>query len=74
MEKHLCNIFNFTFDWDYWNNDRKDYLLNLGVEPNLVHELLHNHEHPDFIGMPSDNAWITISVDIDDVYDNMKER
>jgi len=68
------DIFNFTFDWDYWNKDRKGYLLSLGIEPNLVHELLYNHEHPDFIGTQSDNIGVIISVDFADIYDNMKER
>ena len=66
------DIFNFSFDWNYWNQDRKGYLLGLGVEPNLVHELLYNHEHPDYIGMQSDNIGITISVNIADIYDNIK--
>lgn len=68
------DIFDFTFDWDYWNKDRKGYLLSLGIEPTLVHELLYNHEHPDYIGMPSDNSGVTISVNIDDIYNIMKER
>src|SRR3972149_602298 len=28
-----ADIFAFTFDWNYWNQDRKGYLLNLGIEP-----------------------------------------
>ncbi len=68
------DIFVFTFDWNYWNQDRKGYLLSLGIEPNLVHELLYNHEHPDYIGMPSDDIGITISVNIADIYDNIKKH
>ena len=68
------DVFVFTFDWNYWNQDRKGYLLSLGVEPNLVHELLYNHEHPDYIGMPSDDIGITISVNIADIYDNIKNN
>ena len=48
--------------------------LSLEVEPNLVHELLFNHEHPDYIGMPSDNIGITLSVDLTDSYNNIKKR
>ena len=68
------DIFDFTFDWNDWNQDREGYLISLGVEHNLVHELLYSHEHPDYIGMPSDNIGITISVDISDVDNNFKKR
>jgi 5-methylcytosine-specific restriction endonuclease McrA len=63
-------IFEFTFDWKFWNQDRKGYLLSLGVEAHLVHELLFNHDHPDYIGMPSDNIEVNISVNLT----NIKER
>jgi len=66
------DIFVFTFDWNYWKQDRQGYLLSLGVEPDLVHELLYNKEHPDYIGLESENVGITISVNIADMYDNMK--
>jgi len=72
LEKQ-SDIFVFTFDWNYWNKDREGYLLSLGVESSLVHELIYNHEHPDYIGMPSDSIGITISVNIADFYD-IKER
>jgi 5-methylcytosine-specific restriction endonuclease McrA len=68
------DIFVFTFDWNYWNQDRKGYLLSLGIEPNLVHELFFNHEHPDYMGIPSENIGVTISVDIADIYNSTKER
>jgi hypothetical protein len=66
------DIFVFTFDWNFWKKDRQGYLLSLGVEPNLVHELLFNKEHPDYIGLESENIGITISVNIADIYDIMK--
>ena len=70
LEKQ-SDIFVFTFDWNYWNKDREGYLLSIGVESNLVHDLLYNKEHPDYMGMPSDNIGITIIVDGTDIYDNM---
>jgi 5-methylcytosine-specific restriction endonuclease McrA len=75
LEKQL-DIFDFIFDWNYWNRDPQDYLLSLGVESNLIHELLYNQEHPDYIGMPSNDTGvkITISVDIADIYDNTKNN
>ena len=56
-------MFEFEFDWDAWNADRGKYLLNLGVEPGLVHELLHDPTHPDFIGTQSNTIGVSISVD-----------
>jgi 5-methylcytosine-specific restriction endonuclease McrA len=64
------DIFNFTFDWNSWNQDRESYLISLGVEPSLVHELLCNNEYPDYIGMQSSNTGFTITVDSDDIYNN----
>lgn len=66
------DIFAFTFDWNYWNQDRKGYLLSLGVDANLVHELLHNREHPDYIGLSNDGIRIVISVNINDIFNNSK--
>jgi len=68
------NIFDFNFDWNYWNKDREGYLLSLGLKPDLVHELLYNQEHPDYIGFPPNNGEITISVDINDIYKNIFEK
>ena len=71
LEKQ-SDIFVFTFDWNFWNKDRKGYLLSLGVEPNLVDELLYNNEHPDYTGLESDSIGNNISVNIADMYDNLK--
>ena len=70
------DIFVFTFDFNYWRQDPEGYLISLGIEPNLVHELFHNQEHPDYIGMPSDDTGVkvTISINIADIYDNTKNN
>ena len=60
------DIFLFTFNWKHWRQDRQGYLLSLGVEPNLVHELLYNPEHPGYMGMESDSTGVTISFNIMD--------
>lgn len=73
LEKQY-DIFNFTFNWDYWNKDREGYLLSLGVDPNLVHELFHNKENPDYIGIPSDDNVFTINIDITDVLKSINKR
>jgi hypothetical protein len=56
-------ILEFTFDWDAWSADRAEYLRSLGVEAGLVQELLHNPDHPNFIGTQSNTIGVTISVD-----------
>jgi 5-methylcytosine-specific restriction endonuclease McrA len=59
------DIFDFSFDWDFWNRDRQGYLISLGVEPNLVHELLNNPDHNNYIApqMPG----FEIAIDLSDV-------
>ncbi len=57
-------LFEFTFNRHYWNQDRKSYLLSLGVEPHLVHEILYNPEYPDYIGLSTDIVGITIGINI----------
>ncbi len=56
-------IFDFSFDWEFWNNDREGYLLSVGVDPILVKELLYNSDHPDYIGLSSDNLCVTFIMD-----------
>lgn len=72
--ENQADIFEFYFDWEYWNRDRERYLLSLGVGRELVHELLYDHEHPDFIGMPSDSIAVTINVDVNELLKVNKER
>lgn len=46
-------LFDFTFDEDAWQRDPAGYLVRLGLSPLLVQALLHDEEHPNFIGLPS---------------------
>ena len=46
------DIFHFEFDRRKWNTERKEYLLEIGVEEVLVNEVLFNEYHPDFVGLP----------------------
>lgn len=64
------DILSFTFDWNSWHEDRGIYLISLGVEAELVHELLINPGHPDFIGNESKIIGITITVDVIDDEEN----
>ncbi len=68
------DVFDFTFDWDYWNRDRKGYLVSLGVDPQAVAELLSNPDHPDYIGPPSsadEKSRLEITIDLSDVIDSI---
>jgi 5-methylcytosine-specific restriction endonuclease McrA len=68
------DIFNFTFDWAYWNRDRKGYLISLGIEPQSVDELLKNPNHPDYIEtitQPNETSRLEITIDLSDVIDNI---
>lgn len=59
------DLFDFTFDWDRWNDDREDYLLGIGVKPELVHNLLYNKEYLDYIGVRSSRG-VVISIDVNE--------
>lgn len=64
-------IFEFNFDLDRWENDREGYLLSIGVEKQLVHELLYNQDHRDYVGLPSEGLKIAITIDINDIISNI---
>ncbi|WP_407713238.1 HNH endonuclease [Comamonas testosteroni] len=57
-------LFNFVFDWDAWRADPAGYLIGLGVSPTLVGQLLHDEDHPDFLGMPEKDHDASMSVPI----------
>jgi len=44
------NLLPFKFDFDRWGDDREGYLLDIGIDPALVHEVLHNEDHPLYVG------------------------
>jgi len=68
------DIFDFNFDWNYWNQDREGYLLSLGLDPKRVHEVLYNKKDRDYIGLPSNNFVVSITVDINDIMKSRLER
>lgn len=68
------DIFDFTFDWNYWNRDRKSYLISLGVGPQTVDELLNNPNHPDYIGpttLRNETEKMEITIDVSDLIQDM---
>lgn len=56
-------LFAFTFNWDKWNEDRKGYLLELGVDPYTVDAALHDEYYSGYVGTGTDRIGITITVD-----------
>ena len=60
------DIFDFEFNYEKWDADRKQYLTELGVDSSLVYEILHDENHPDYMGLPSEHTRVTISVDLDE--------
>ncbi|WP_373506493.1 HNH endonuclease [Thiocapsa sp.] len=58
-------LFELQFDRERWENDREAYLLDLGVQPDLVHEILYNPEHIDYVGFSrSSHATIHVSLNL----------
>lgn len=47
--KKQGEVFSFVFDCESWKEDRKAYLIKLGVEPSLVNEVLNNPNHRYYI-------------------------
>jgi 5-methylcytosine-specific restriction endonuclease McrA len=66
LEKQ-SDIFDFNFDWNYWNKEREGYLLSLGINPIRVHEILYNENDRDYIGLASSPHEITFRIDINDI-------
>ncbi|MCG6170143.1 HNH endonuclease [Leptospira sp. FAT2] len=42
-------VFEFEFNWDFWNKDREGYLISLGIDRKLVHQVLNDKNHVDYI-------------------------
>ncbi|MGE0854190.1 MAG: HNH endonuclease [Hyphomicrobiaceae bacterium] len=40
----------FAFDWERWQEDRREYLMSLGVAGELVEQVLNNEDHRYFVG------------------------
>lgn len=57
----------FQFDWEFWDRDRKAFLLHIGIAPKLVDEVLNNPEHRYYIPPPSppvEGTSVAITVDL----------
>ncbi|HSW55999.1 MAG TPA: HNH endonuclease [Ignavibacteriaceae bacterium] len=61
------HIFDFNFDWEYWNRDRKGYLLSLGLDPQRVHKMLYNENDRDYLGLATSRYEITLRIDSNEI-------
>lgn len=68
------DIFNFNFDWNYWNRDREGYLLSLGLDSKRVHEILYDENDRDYIGLPTNKFVVSIDIDINDIKKSILKR
>lgn len=58
-------LFDFAFDEEAWVQGPAAYLVSLGLDEELVEQLLHDELHPDYIGMPDPRrVEFTISMDV----------
>jgi hypothetical protein len=64
--KQETSLFEFVPDQEFWSNDRKGYLLSLGIDAKLVEEVLNNPNHRFYIEPPtfSKGSAITITFDL----------
>jgi 5-methylcytosine-specific restriction endonuclease McrA len=60
------SIFEFNFDWKYWNRDREGYLLSLGLNPKRVHKILYNENERDYVGLSSNKFTVSIGIENND--------
>ncbi len=55
------NLFAFKFNWDKWNSDREAYLLEIGIDRELVHAALHDEDFIGYIGTGDEQGGIQIT-------------
>jgi len=56
-------LFNFPWDFEFWQRDRKGFLLHIGLNSELVDEILSNPNHRLYIE-PQESISVTISADL----------
>ncbi len=59
-------VFEFVFDHKAWEVDRKSYLLALGIDADLVREVLNNPDHRFYVPPRDDSDGISVTITIDD--------
>lgn len=58
-------LFNCAFDCKAWEADREGYLLSLGIEPDLVREILNNPDHRFYIPPRDESDPVSVTITID---------
>ncbi|ART51776.1 hypothetical protein CBP34_09065 [Acidovorax carolinensis] len=59
-------LFKFSFDMDKWKNNKETYLIELGIEEEVVHAALHDEYSTNYIGdieLEGNRVEITITMD-----------
>lgn len=59
-------VFRFDFDWKAWEADREAYLLSLGIDANLVREVLNNPDHRFHIPPRDESEPVGVSITVND--------
>ncbi len=68
------NIFSLVFDREKWETDREGYLLSLGVEVSLAHDVLNNPDHRFYIPPRAEPVeGVTITIDSDTIMRALQE-
>jgi len=49
-----CLLFQFSFDWNRWGEDRERYLLDIGVEPDTIYLAMHDENFVGYLGAGSE--------------------
>ncbi|MBD8050135.1 HNH endonuclease [Limnohabitans sp. JUR4] len=60
-------LFTFRFDEDRWMSDRETYLLDLGVHPTIVRNVLNDENHRHYVGYPCEESRIGITLSFDSI-------
>ncbi|HCZ16972.1 MAG TPA: hypothetical protein DHV85_20865 [Candidatus Accumulibacter sp.] len=68
------SLFDFVFDWKAWEADREAYLVSLGIDAALVHEVLNNPDHRFYIPPRYEKEPIGVIITIDEasILDSIK--
>lgn len=63
----------FKFDWEAWRQDRSQYLASLGIDRELIGEVLTNEDHRYYAPPPS-QFHLSIAVDADEMLKDLERR
>ena len=64
----------FSFDPDRWRQDREAYLLEIGVNADIVQAALHDELFAGYVGMGGDRIGITITLNTESLQKLLNDR